>query len=218
MRKGWMDAERSIQMKTWMGGDALNSVRLPAIKRSPAMQRERPIYWPVVNELNPLEGVRCWYYYDYTRRAESYGVSCVYMRRNATCEQSLAELISLARKMAHTEARNLWLKTLPLLLPVYLAWPFIAIAAVTDTYGLASDSLGSLCRVRLMCAHISTPRALFQHCCIFLLWQPKIPSPFDIGTLRNHFSANMSRIYSFAWTYALSRNIPEAFVRLHRQF
>jgi len=76
----------------------------------------------------------------------------VCMYADATCEHSLAELISLARKMAHTEARNLWLKTLPLL-PVYFAWPFIAIAAVTDTYGW-HQTVWVLCRVRLMCAYI----------------------------------------------------------------
>jgi hypothetical protein len=60
MRKGWVNAEiYTYNIQTWMGGDALNSVSLAAGNQTFAGDAERPIYWPVVNELNPLEGVRC---------------------------------------------------------------------------------------------------------------------------------------------------------------
>jgi hypothetical protein len=203
-RDGWMQREIYPNENVDGGGGRCAQLSPPAGNQTFAGDAERPIYWPVVNELNPLEGVRCWYYYDYTRRAESYGVSCVYMRRDATCEQSLAELISLARKMAHTEARNLWLKTLPPLLPVYLAWPFIAIAAVTDTYGW-HQTVWVLCRVRLMCAYIDA--ALSFNTTLTLLHFSALTAQntitFWCWHVAQSFFTNMSRIYSFAWSYAL---------------
>lgn len=103
--------------------------------------------------------------------------------------------------MAH-ETCNLWLKTQPPL-PVYLAWPFIAIAAVTDTYGW-HQTVGWRVAVRLMCAYRCRPFSTVAFFCFdrqkyYHLWKWHVAQSYCSATRAGFIHLRRFTFQHYGW-------------------